>query len=210
MKADIILIDVPWSFRVWSRETGNGRSASSHYETQDLETTWAYPVGQLAADNCALFMWCVWPRIFDAKMLFDAWGFEYKTLAWEWLKLNKLWRRLFTPIMPMVDEGWLERLFFFGMGYYFRANVEPCLLAVRGRMPISTRSERNILIAPIRGHSQKPDEQYAKIERAYPASKYPNRVELFARQAWPGWVALGNEIDGQDLNVSIRRLIEDG
>ena len=63
---------------------------------------------------------------------------------------------------------------------------------VKGRMPVATHSERNVLIAPARAHSRKPDEQYAKIERLYPQGR---RLELFARQRWPGWDAWGNEVD---------------
>ena len=87
----------------------------------------------------------------------------------------------------------LEKLFFFGMGYYTRTIPEPCLLSTRGSMPVAVHNERNFIIAPIREHSQKPDEQYEKIERLYPNAK---KLELFARRRREGWDAFGNECEG--------------
>jgi len=174
-KYDVILADPPWDFAVWSKDTGSGRSASAHYQTMALDEICALPIAELAAENCALFMWSVWPRIFDAKPVIEAWGFKYKTLGFEWVKQTKTGMK-----------------FHMGMGYYTRANSEPCLLAVKGRMPVQTRGERNLLIAPIRAHSQKPDEQYNKIERLYPNMRY---LELFARHRRPGWDAFGNQVE---------------
>lgn len=53
--------------------------------------------------------------------------------------------------------------------------------------------ERNFIIAPVREHSRKPDEQYQKIERLYPNAK---KLELFARRRREGWDAFGNECEG--------------
>lgn len=191
---DVILADPPWSFKVWNKDTGNGRSAESHYHTMTLEDICNLPVSQMTSKNCALFMWGVWPSIFDTQTVARAWGFEYKTLAFEWWKLNKQWSKLSNFGMRLnSDYGWIEKLFAFGMGYYTRANSEPCLLFVKGKMPVQSRSERNYIIAPIRAHSQKPDEQYGKIERLYPNMQY---LEMFARQRRLGWDAFGNEVEG--------------
>ena len=42
-----------------------------------------------------------------------------------------------------------------------------------------------------REHSRKPDEIYSRIE-ALVDGPY---LEMFARQRWPGWDSLGNEVD---------------
>lgn len=191
---DVILADPPWSFRVWNRDTGNGRSAESHYPTMTIDELCDLPIGDLAADNCALFLWCVWPSIFEyVPPLLKAWGFEYKTLGFEWWKLNKKWHRAFLPMMLQCgDYTFLERLFFMGMGYYGRANSEPCLLAIRGNMPVVSRAERNFIIAPIQEHSRKPDDQYRKIEALYPEANY---LELFARRKRAGWSSWGNQVE---------------
>lgn len=179
MKYSVILADPPWSYEVWNKDTGSGRSAESHYSTMSLGDICELPVQEIAADNCALFLWAVWPSIFDAKIVIDAWGFTYKTIAWEWVKLNKSSIGLFT-----------------GMGYYTRANTEPCLLAVKGRMAVCAHDVLSVIMSPVREHSRKPDEQYEKIARLYPEG---DRVELFARRKRDGWDSWGNEIDGIGL-----------
>src|SRR5262249_9442644 len=61
----------------------------------------------------------------------------------------------------------------------------------RGRPPIKAHDVRELIVAPRRKHSQKPDEQYARIERLVDGPY----VELFARQRRPGWVAWGDEVN---------------
>lgn len=175
-KYDIILADPPWDFRVWSRDTGSGRSPSAHYKTMDLKAICDLPVADVASRNCALFLWGVWPRVFDTQAVMAAWGFTYKTLAWVWIKQTRS-----------------QMKFFMGMGYYTRANSEPCLLATRGRMPVRARDVLALIVAPVRKHSQKPDEQYEKIARLYPEGE---RLELFARRKRAGWDVFGNEVEG--------------
>jgi N6-adenosine-specific RNA methylase IME4 len=46
----------------------------------------------------------------------------------------------------------------------------------------------------------KPDRVHEYIDAAYPGASC---VEFYARRKWPGWVCLGNEIDGLDLRESI-------
>lgn len=208
-KYQIIYADPAWQFKVWNRDSGQGRSAEAYYRTMPLKDICALPVSEIADKNCVLFLWAVWPSLPDAFKVIDAWGFEYKTLAWEWIKLNKRWDKflpgLFSPDSQAYNT-WLPRLFAFGMGYYTRANPEPCLLAVKkkGTAKVAVRNERNLLFAPIREHSQKPIEAYDKINRLYP-NAWP-RLEMFARNSKPDWESAGNEINGLDLNTSLKLL----
>ena len=59
-KYNIIYADPPWRFKVYSSK-GLGRSAEIHYPTMSLEEIKALPVGNLAANDCALFMWTTVP-----------------------------------------------------------------------------------------------------------------------------------------------------
>jgi hypothetical protein len=45
-----------------------------------------------------------------------------------------------------------------------------------------------------RKHSQKPDEQYARIERMFDGPY----LELFARNKWQGWDSWGDELDNPE------------
>ncbi len=53
------------------------------------------------------------------------------------------------------------------------------------------RSQGSWFYAPVQGHSVKPEEQYAIIERCSPGPY----LELFARRRRPGWSVWGNEVD---------------
>jgi N6-adenosine-specific RNA methylase IME4 len=135
----------------------------------------ALPVHTLAAPNCALFLWAVFPLLPEAFQVIKAWGFNYKTVAFVWIKRNR------------VSPG-----YFFGMGNWTRANAEVCLLATKGKMKRENAAVRQIIDAPIEAHSKKPDETRDRIIRLF--GDLP-RVELFARQAPPGWDIWGNEVD---------------
>ncbi len=61
-KYGAIYADPPWSFRNWSAK-GTGRNAISHYDCLDFEALAKLPIGDLAADDCALFLWAVDPLL---------------------------------------------------------------------------------------------------------------------------------------------------
>ncbi len=58
---------------------------------------------------------------------------------------------------------------------------------------------RQLIIAPRREHSRKPDEQYERIE-ALVGGPY---LEMFARQSRPGWDQFGNETTKFDAPVGV-------
>ena len=62
-----------------------------------------------------------------------------------------------------------------------------------------------IVDTPVEEHSKKPDIVREKIVEL--AGNLP-RAELFARNEYPGWVCVGNEIDGMDIRDSLQMLKE--
>ena len=80
-----------------------------------IEDIKALPVGELAAKDCALFLWITFPCLCEALEVLTAWGFSYKTVAFVWVKQNRRNDDLFT-----------------GMGYWTRANAEIWILATKG------------------------------------------------------------------------------
>lgn len=168
-----ILADPPWSFKTWS-DTNQDRATTNHYPVMDLAAIKALPVHELASPNCALFMWAINSMIPQALDVITAWGFTFKTVAFTWAKL--------TP----TGGAW-----HFGLGYWTRQNTEQCLLATRGK-PIRTgRDVAQLIVAPRREHSRKPDEVAKRIERLV-VGPY---LEMFARQQRPGWDSWGNETE---------------
>lgn len=72
-KYSVIYADPPWRYKVYSKK-GLGRSAESHYPTMSLEDIKALPIGELAAKDCALFMWITFPCMQEAFQVLEAWG----------------------------------------------------------------------------------------------------------------------------------------
>lgn len=174
-KYQIIYADPPWRFEVWSRDTGCGRSADSHYQTMDLDQIKELHVGELADVNCLLFLWSVCPMLSEALEVIKAWGFEYKTKAFCWVKMNESGFGLFT-----------------GMGYWTRANTEDCLLATRGKPVRIDASVHQVIMSPVMEHSRKPAITRERIVQM--CGNLP-RIELFARRKVEGWDCWGNEVE---------------
>jgi N6-adenosine-specific RNA methylase IME4 len=174
-KYGVILADPPWSFRNWSAK-GTGRNAVSHYDCLDLPALAALPIRDLAADNCALFLWTTDPLVPRAFELIRAWGFEYKTVGFYWVKLNKAAKH--------------DADYFTGLGYWTRANPEQCLLATRGKPSRQAKDVKRLIVAKRREHSRKPDCVRERIERLV-AGPY---LELFARETKSGWDCWGDQV----------------
>lgn len=174
-KYDMIYADPPWQYKVWSRDTGLGRSADRHYQTMTKEDIESLPILSISKKNAVLFLWVTFPCLEQGLELIKKWGFTYKTCGFSWEKLNKNCETDFV-----------------GMGYYTRANVELCLLATRGT-PLKrlNKAVRQLIRSPIEEHSKKPNEVRERILRLF--GDLP-RIELFARQQVDGWDCWGNEV----------------
>lgn len=170
-KYGCILADPPWRFRTWN-ETNQHKSASRHYSLMEDEDIKALPVKDAAADNCVLLLWAINPMLPHALETMAAWGFKFKTVALTWAK------RMST------DKAW-----HFGLGYWTRQNTEQLLLGVRGKPRAVGRDVPQLMVAPRREHSRKPDETYDRAERLI-VGPY---LELFARQSRKGWDSWGLE-----------------
>ena len=172
----VIAADPPWRFRTWS-ETNQSRAASRHYGLMTLDDIRALPVADIAAADCALFLWATNPMLPEALGVISAWGFTYRTVAFTWAKR--------TP----TDRAW-----HMGLGYWNRQNTEQCLLAMRGKPKRLARDVRQLIVAPRREHSRKPEEAYERIEQLL-AGPY---LDLFSRERRSGWTGWGNEPDRFD------------
>jgi N6-adenosine-specific RNA methylase IME4 len=184
-----ILADPPWRFDVWSGETAvqkrgsktTYKAAQVHYNTMTMDEIAELPVADLCGKDCALFIWVTWPTLLDGLRIMDAWGFPYKTCAFNWMKGHAGQIELFQEeIVPLMK-----------MGYWTRASSEVCLLGTRGKPKRINADVRQGIIAPVRQHSRKPDGIHERIERLV-AGPY---VELFARQQRPNWDCWGNQTD---------------
>lgn len=138
-KYDVIYADPPWSYR--DKALAGDRGAGCKYDVMSLEDIKKLPVKDLAEEDCALFMWVTMPFLEEAFAVMRAWGFEYKTCAFTWVKQNKKADTLF-----------------WGMGNWTRANAELCLLGVRGKPKRKDAGVHSVIISHIEEHSKKPSE----------------------------------------------------
>lgn len=176
-----ILADPPWGFECWDAKEGKVASRVTPYLTMSMADIGRLPVSEIAREDCALFMWIVWPTMPEAVALIEKWGFKYKTCAFAWLKGDDTQPSFFVDEIPAQV----------GMGYWTRANSEVCLLATRGKPKRLAADVRQGIIAPRREHSRKPDGVHERIQRLV-AGPY---CELFARQKRAGWDVWGNQTD---------------
>ncbi len=183
-KYHIIYADPPWEYGNYS----NGKDTRSYdhekgcfdskfkitpYKGMDIKDILALPVKGITKENTALFLWVTYPCLQWGLDVIKAWGFEYKTVAFTWVKRNK------------NKPG-----YFFGLGNYTRANAEICLLGIKGSMKRLSNNVHQVIDVPISNHSQKPDIARTNIIRLF--GDLP-RIELFARTRIHGWDVWGND-----------------
>jgi N6-adenosine-specific RNA methylase IME4 len=155
----------------WGR--ANGRPIYPVMTTEDI---CKMPVGKLFGKNSIMLMWATYPMLPDALRVMAAWNFEFKTVAFTWVKLNP------------SGVGW-----HFGLGYHTHGNPEIVLLGTRGNgLSRMDNAIANLIIYPRGKHSAKPPILRGKIERLYGDV---NRVELFAREQVKNWSCWGNEVE---------------
>lgn len=139
-----------------------------------IEELCTLPVSEIAEKDCVLFLWATFPQLKEAMQLIEAWGFQYKTVAFVWLKTNR------------KSGTW-----FYGLGFWTRGNAEICLLATKGHPKRQAKNVHQLIMSPIEAHSKKPDIAREKITALM--GDLP-KIELFARQESPGWDIWGNEV----------------
>lgn len=171
IKYSVIYADPPWPYKLWSGDAVPSRTADSHYDTMTIADIMALPVASMAADDCVLLLWVTMPLLVEGIATGIAWGFEYKTCSFAWVKMTK------------------KRLPFIGLGYWTRANVELCLLFTKGSPKRRAKDVPQVILSQRGAHSAKPVVAYDHIERLLDGPY----LELFARRHKPGWDVWGNE-----------------
>lgn len=185
-----IVADPPWHFRArtalqMSNWTSR-RDAEKHYSVMGVDDIAALPVREVAAKDAHLFLWITGPLIVEGKHLaiMKAWGFKPSSVAFTWVKLKRSY-----DVRQLRVVRTAEADLHVGLGLTTRKNAEFCLLGRRGNAKRNAKNIREIIMAPVREHSRKPEESYERI-RAYCDGPY---LELFSRTARPGWTAWGND-----------------
>ena len=164
-KFSTIVIDPPWPMEKIERDVAPDQVAFD-YPTMSEDQLAAFPVADMAADDCHLFCWTTHKFLPMSLRLLDAWGFRY-VLTMVWHKPGG-----FQP---------------FGLPQY---NCEFAIYARRGTPTFADTKAFNVCFqAPRREHSRKPDEFYDVIRRVTTGP----RIDVFSREARDGFDVYGNE-----------------
>ena len=151
-----ILADPPWPFKGtghWKRK--KGYISKPPYPTMTLAEICALPVGNLAAEDCHLWLWTDNVNLHNGFHVMEAWGFKY-----------------LAPIHWIKPSGcgcwWIHRTQTMLFGYKKKCRFP--LARFRPNLITTSRDPKR--------HSEKPEESYALIESVSQQS----RLELFARK----------------------------
>lgn len=179
-KYQIIYADPPWSYQTFDNVTAS-RAHTSPYRSMRMTEIFELPIENICMDDCVLFLWATSSLLPKALHTMKDWGFEYKCVAFTWVKKNK------------ISNSW-----FWGMGSWTRNNTEFCLMGVRGNPKRISKGVHCIIDTKIEAHSKKPNEVRDRIVALM--GDIP-RIELFAREKTPGWDVWGNEVES-DINLN--------
>jgi N6-adenosine-specific RNA methylase IME4 len=182
-KYDIIYADPPWDYGgkmqfdksskknvniCWQKDIFIS-AANFKYPTLKIDELKNIPINEISKEDCLLFMWVTNPHLAQGIELGLSWGFDYKTVAFIWDKMNH------------------------NPGQYTMSYCELCLVFKKGRIPTprGSRNEKQLVRAPRGTHSEKPIEVLNSIERMFPTQ---DKIELFARHKPKNWDVWGLDL----------------
>lgn len=147
-------------------DQGGRGAAERHYPTMSAAELMREKIP--AAKNAIIFFWIPSAFLVDgtATEILRSWHFE-----------------------PVGNIVWIKDRI--GVGSWVRNQHETLIMAVKGKMPIPAKLFSSVVHAERQEHSKKPDIFYTMIEEMYPKRSY---IELFARDARPGWQSHGNQV----------------
>ena len=166
-KYQVIYADPPWMYAQEQHSLKEQvTTLETHYSSMLTEDICKLPIGELTGKNAVLFLWTTSPKLFEAKLVIDMWGFDYKSsMIWDKVKHN--------------------------VGYYVSVRHEFLLICTKvSCLPDSKKLIDSVVSIERTKHSEKPDRFYEIIEEMYKGKK----IELFARKKRRGWDSWGKEV----------------
>ena len=180
------MADPPWPSKGIGQFITKGRrktTSSIHtkhgveFPVMSMERILAMPVQRFAGKDCHLWLWATNSFLHRAFHVMEAWGFKYMY-----------------DIVAIKPSG---------VGAYFAVTTQHLLFGYNEKCFFHKVRFRptHFNYTPKRS-CQKPVKSYELIESI---SMEP-RLELFARDRRLGWVIVGNEIDGMDVEDALEAL----
>lgn len=185
-KYQIIYADPPWSYN--DKMSGHSFSLDHEYVTQDIQWIKSLPINEMADKNCVLFLWVVNPLLPEAFEVIKAWGFKYKTVAFNWVKTTS------------------NGHYVSNMGRWTMGNNEMVLLATKGKPQRIRKDIKQLVMSERKEHSKKPDivrklivDLMGDLPRVELFARGEKSKDLFSFNRFDGWDTFGNEVQDSIL-----------
>lgn len=177
-KYQLVYADPPWPFY---GDPKKNAAAGKHYKLMTVKQIYALPMKSIMTKKAALLLWVPCAKLHLAIYAIDAWGLYFRGKAYVWVKTRKDGK-------PIKGQGVPPT--------YTKPTTEDVLLATTCRtgrpFPIHDLAQEQVVYAPRRAHSEKPEEVRKLIEKN---CGDVSKIELFARKTYPGWASFGDEIE---------------
>lgn len=144
-------------------------------------------------DGCVIWLWFTNNHFLECAELIRHWG---RT------QLSSLISHKGILTWEKITSTGVTRL---GVGHWLRNSTEHCAICTIGKVAsfahqsALARKTPNLIKAPRREHSRKPEEFYNLVEQLCLAP----RLDMFARQTRSGWDSWGDQTNFFDKDVAI-------
>jgi len=182
-KFKIIYADPPWRYGSKSKVNdyqgdsfhGVQNKLEEAYDTMSTQDIKNLPIKNITDKDCACFLWCTDSHLKEGIEVLEAWGFKYKTVAFNWIKKTNKGNTCFN-VAPWTLKS-----------------SEICLLGTKGVMTKYKKSNsvKQLIESERTKHSKKPEEAIKRIEELFGDI---SRLEMFCRFPRDGWEIWGNEV----------------
>ena len=168
-KYSIIYADPPWQVKAGPIWGSSGESRDLTYPTMSLDQIKDLNVKEISEKDAHLYLWTINKYVEQSYSVARAWGFR-----------------------PVCLMTWCKPSHGIGLGGTFIQTTEHHLFCRRGTLKAQKRIDTTWFSLPRGKHSVKPNEFRQMITDV--SGDLP-RLEMFARNASPGWDVWGNEVE---------------
>lgn len=211
-KFDVIYSDCPWSYAEVPYFK-KSLAIQNQYATLSQKEMCKLNVESIAKKDCWLFAWTVWAQLPHSIEVMESWGFSYRTCSFVWAKKTKNGKNAktygrcctqgSTEIVLVGKRGSPKR---------YAQNVEQFIEALRRKNSqkpdeiygrIDQIVDPTVQVANQKRCNSKMDEGKKGLEDCpnyvdgcwckTAGAPDVRKIELFARQQWGDWYALGND-----------------
>ena len=182
MTYDVVLLDPPWPY---TGDPNKNAAAGKHYELMDWEDIYNLDIKKYCNKKAWVCVWATCPLLDRQLKVFERWGLHYRGVGFQWVKTRMDGGIISGQGVPCSFTKPTTELFLVGSTI---KNGRP--------LPLLDHGMGQVVLSPRGKHSEKPRAFQDKIVELF--GDVP-RIELFARENYPGWDAVGLELNGMTV-----------